>query len=103
MTDNLIENIEEKKDKLLESAKWAFMSYARQQGFKDHIEYAKNECEIIKSFINSLLKSQRAELIEEIEGMRKEVYPQNPIVPDSLKNNQYNQAIEDVLTKLKNK
>lgn len=60
-------------------------------------------------YLNDILKSQRAELIEEIEGMKKEdEHSKNCSLAMSpcescAEEFAYNQALEDVLTKLKNK
>ena len=63
--------------------------------------------ERIKQFIHSLLKSQRAELIKDIEGMKKQdEHSKNCSLAMSpcescAEEFAYNQALEDVLTKLK--
>lgn len=82
---------------------------ASRHCYSDCDQYIELRCKTLKSFIHQLLKSQRAELIDEIEGMKKEdEHSKNCSLAMSpcescSEEFAYNQALEDVLTKLKNK
>lgn len=61
--------------------------------------------EDIKQFISNLLKSRDQQLIEMIEGMRKVAIPGTKVLDKYMSDESqcYNQAIDDILTKIKNK
>ena len=60
------QNWEDRINSKLESAKWAFLAYGNQQGFKNHIKYADSEIAELKQFISHERHLAKQEILEEV-------------------------------------
>lgn len=71
MTETKPKDWEEEAESKLIGARYAFLTYGRTQGFKDHIKYAKEEIENIKSFICKVRTDAVLEERKRIEGLMR--------------------------------